>query len=208
MCAGCEGHFSRYENYARPMLFGPTSPIIVRPTSHHVWTGLDYRLMKLFQLSILWRMAVSADPYYAFVELCDEEEEVLRRMLLADDPGEPWQYGCLVTMLRLRGKPRLGFFSQPRKITIGEDACFRLVLAGMQWHIYTGRRAPKEMLIDAFLSRAGTWALLQCDAEELEYLRYEIAAYKKLLLTEARQLGNAPSDKRAYRCRKILPMTN
>jgi hypothetical protein len=187
LCGDCEEHFGRYENYAKPMLFGPTSPIMVRPAGHHVWTGLNYKLMKLFQMSILWRMVVSADPYYAFAVLPAEEEETLRKMLLADEPGEPWQYGCLVTTLRLRGKPLLGFFTQPCKIPVGGDAYLRLVLAGMQWHLYLGSAKPKEMLCEGFLSRAGTWALLQGEAEDFEYLRFEIADYKKWLLAEARR---------------------
>jgi hypothetical protein len=167
------------------MLFGATSPIMVRPPSDHMWTGLDYTLMKLFQMSILWRMAVSSNPYYAFVEMSPKEEGTLRQMLLANDPGEPWQYGCLVVTLRYHGKPLLGFFTQPRKITIGADVYYRLVLAGMQWCIYAGTSKPQEFLDDGFLSRAGTWGLMQGEAEDFEYLRLEIADHKKWLLAGA-----------------------
>lgn len=181
LCLKCEGRFGKLETYAKPMLFGPTSPIIQRPPSHHVWTGLDYKKMKLFHMSILWRMAASANPFYTFVKIADDERETLRQMLLADDPGSPWQYGCLVTLLRHRGKPLLGILSQPRAIRIRRDHCFRLVLAGMQWFMFDSCNMPKDAPVETFLSHEGTWALMQGEAEDYKYLRDEINDLKKRL---------------------------
>lgn len=181
LCLQCEGHFNKLETYAKPMLFGSTSPIVVRASGDHIWTGLNYDKMKLFHMSILWRMAVSADLFYAFVKMAADESEILRKMLLASNPGEPWQYGCLVTLLRHRGKPLVGIFSQPREIPIRRDRCFRLVLAGMQWFMFGSGDAPKDAPIETFLSHKGTWWLMQGEAEDCKYLRDEIDDLKKRL---------------------------
>jgi hypothetical protein len=186
LCAVCEERFGKLETYAKPMFFGATSPITQRASGHHIWTGLEYRRMKLFHMSILWRMAVSSHPFYTFVKLADAEQETLRIMLLANDPGEPWQYGCLVTLLTHRGKPMLGIFSQPRRIRLRRDHCFRVVLAGMQWFLFDSREAPLDAPIPAFLSRKGTWALMQGEAEDNKYLRDEIADLKGRLLANHR----------------------
>lgn len=186
LCLKCEGQCGKLESYAKPVLFGATSPIVRRPTGHHVWTGLDYTRMKLFHMSILWRTAVSSLPFYAFVTLPDEEKETLRAMLLANDPGEPWQYGCLVDLLRYRNKPLLGIFSQPRRIPIRRDSCVRLILAGMQWFLFESKNKPQDAPIEAFLSLRGTWPLLQGEAEDFDYLRYEIADHKRRLLAHHR----------------------
>lgn len=181
LCLQCEDRFGKLETYAKPMLFGPTSPIVVRASANHVWTGLDYEKMKLFHMSILWRMAMSTDPFYGHVKMAADESETLRRMLLGGDPGEPWNYGCLVTLLRYRGKPLVGIFSQPRAIPIRRDHCFRLVLAGMQWFMFDSSAAPKDAPIETFLSRQGTWALMQGEAEDYDYLRDEIDDLKNRL---------------------------
>jgi hypothetical protein len=109
LCGNCEERFGNFESYAKEMLFSATSPIVIRPSGHYVWTGLGYKRMKLFCMSILWRMGVSADPFYNFVEL-GSEEETLRQMLLSDEPGEEWQYGCMIALLRYRGRPLVGTF--------------------------------------------------------------------------------------------------
>jgi hypothetical protein len=181
LCRGCEERFGKLESYAKPMFFGLTSPIIQRASGHHVWTGLDYGKLKLFHMSVLWRMAVSSHPVYAFVEMAEEEQETLRKMLLVGDPGEVWQYGCLVTLLRYHNKPLLGIFSQPRSIMLRRDHCFRLVLAGMQWLMFDCSSAPKDAPVQTFLSHEGTWALFQGEAEDHKYLLREINDLKKRL---------------------------
>ena len=55
---------------------------------------VDYTQLRLFYLSLLWRMSVSTHPYFKEVSL-GPHEEVLRRMLLEGRPGEPDQYGLL-----------------------------------------------------------------------------------------------------------------
>jgi len=57
--------------------------------------GIDYKLFKLFQLSLLWRAGVSDRPIFKEVAL-GRHQEILRRMLLDDDPGESHKYGCIM----------------------------------------------------------------------------------------------------------------
>lgn len=82
LCHECEQRFSRYETYAARVLFHAKGPIKVRPVEHHVWKNLDYTNLKLFQMSILWRMCVSSHPFYSHVNL-GKHAEILRKMLLA-----------------------------------------------------------------------------------------------------------------------------
>src|SRR5438128_878337 len=80
LCEDCEGQFSRYEDYSRRILFGRKSPVLQRPAGHYIWDGLNYAKLKLFQMSLLWRMGISSHPYYAHVKL-GKHEEILRQML-------------------------------------------------------------------------------------------------------------------------------
>lgn len=50
-------------------------------------TNLPYRPLKLFRLSLLWRMSVSSLREFALVKLGPHEERI-RQMLLQDDPGQ------------------------------------------------------------------------------------------------------------------------
>lgn len=107
LCEDCERQFANYEDYVVRSLFHRKGPIQNRPDSHYLCTGLNYAKVKLFQMSILWRMGVSKHPFYAMVDL-GKHEEILRCMLKEEDPGEHWRYGCIATILNHGGEPLLG----------------------------------------------------------------------------------------------------
>jgi hypothetical protein len=140
--------------------------------------------MKLFHMSILWRMGISSHPYYGFAKL-GRDEELLRQMLLNGDPGEPWKYGCTVVLLRYRGKPVFGLFSQPRKVRFKRDDCLRLVLAGMQWYLYG--ELTRDAPVESFLTTTGEWALLNGELSDFKYLRSEVESFKRWSLSDAQK---------------------
>jgi hypothetical protein len=173
LCEDCEQQFGRYEGYASRMLFGRKSPVIQRPVGHYIWTGLDYRKLKLFQMLILWRMGISSHPYYAHVKL-GKHEERLRTMLCAEDPGEPWRYGCIATLLTHARKPVAGFFAQPERIKLWGHSCYRLVLAGMHWFSFVSSHKPSNITCQLFLNPSGTWVLFQGEIFDFPYLRAQV----------------------------------
>ena len=58
----------------------------------------DYAKLKLFFLSLLWRVGVAQGDFFRCVDLGPHELR-LREMLQTRNPGEPGDYGCLVTPL-------------------------------------------------------------------------------------------------------------
>jgi hypothetical protein len=63
----------------------------------------DYKKMKLFQLSILWRAAEATGEFFSAVILPTHHRERLRQMLLTENPGADHEYFC--TMARLVASP-------------------------------------------------------------------------------------------------------
>jgi hypothetical protein len=93
LCNNCEIQFSKYERYIS--LIGENKNIKARIISHNCYDleGVDYKTMKLFQLSVLWRASVSSLDFFSEINL-NEDEEVLRQMLLVEEPGGFFEYGC------------------------------------------------------------------------------------------------------------------
>jgi hypothetical protein len=179
LCSKCEQQFSRYEDYAARKLFHDGGPVKNRPDRHFVWPGLDYHTLKLFQMSILWRMGVSSHPFYCNVEL-GRHEETLRRMLHAEDPGDPWQYGCMTTLLEHGGEPLLGIVSQPLKVRKFERHCYSYAIAGMNWVQFATNHAPEEEIChQVVLQTAGTWVLFLGEITEILELREQVELHRK-----------------------------
>jgi hypothetical protein len=57
--------------------------------------GLEFKKFKLFQNSLLWRASVASGPMFSEVDLGSHEEK-LRKMLLNSDPGDPYDYPCVL----------------------------------------------------------------------------------------------------------------
>lgn len=169
LCDACENKLGRYESYAKKILFGHQGLLTNRPSSPYLWKGLDYKSMKLFQISILWRMGVSSHAYYSHVNLGLHEEK-MRSMLLSDDAGEPWEYGCIASLLNRKGIPLKSLFAQPHELLHMEYKCYRFVLAGMQWEMLLSSVKPNDMVCCRVLSREGNWSIANCDIRFIPYL--------------------------------------
>lgn len=74
--------------------------------------GFNYVGMKLFLLSLLWRMGVSNLPYFSRIALGHQEDR-LRKMLLHDDPGDPAVYACQIRLIHSDGCLMTDYQSEP-----------------------------------------------------------------------------------------------
>lgn len=129
LCDDCEQRFCVYERWASDFYLGAitafekaTTPVSTfgknliftridgegQPTTTASpkllnAEGFDYAKMKLFLLSLLWRMGMSQLHFFSGVTLGSHEQR-LRRMLLNDDPGHAGEYACQLRMIELEGR--------------------------------------------------------------------------------------------------------
>lgn len=149
LCSDCEGFLNdHYEKPAlRPWLqiagFGEGAPLQEfrgasggRP--FWVFRGLDYKSLKLFLLSILWRAHASSLPEYMGVNLGPHGERI-RQMLRGEGPGRQLEYP--VMLFRLLEPPP--FIPNPLSIRLeGHRAC-RLSFPGVvAWAIASSHPVP------------------------------------------------------------------
>src|SRR5437762_9442510 len=89
--------FSRYETYAANYFLNAN---VTPPTGSAYPLNFlkvnDYARLKLFLLSILWRVGVATGDFFRAVDLGRHTKQ-LQQMLLTENPGEPDEYGCLIT---------------------------------------------------------------------------------------------------------------
>lgn len=178
LCHDCEQQFCRYEDYAARVLFQNEGPAKRRPAKHFVWRGLDYACLKLFQMSILWRMGVSSHPFYCKVQL-GKHEEALRSLLHAAKPDVPWRYGCMAIMLEHAGNPLLGIFSQPTMAKYFGHHCYRYAIAGMNWVQFVTSHPPEEEISQVVLQKSGTWVLFRGEITDFPELRVQVEQHRR-----------------------------
>jgi len=85
LCGDCESKFSaNFEEYVADIFIRnpKVKGVKVSKTDTYVkFSNLDYKKIKLFQLSLLWRASISNNDFYKYVNLSKSKEEVLRNIL-------------------------------------------------------------------------------------------------------------------------------
>jgi hypothetical protein len=160
LCKECEKKFSRYETYASNNFLNVTLPAAM-PTNPLITFKVDsYRDLKLFLLSLLWRVGVAEGEFFRCVNLGPHEPR-LRKMLNEEDPGEPDQYGCLITpLLPEPGVSMEKVITMPTMTRVDDhNGCF-FVFRRLAFQYYISRHNIPVGVRQAFLNKNGEMLML------------------------------------------------
>jgi hypothetical protein len=153
LCLECDQKLGVFDKYAREVLFGGVDIEVEKLVDRIILHGIDYNKMKLFQISILWRMGISSRQEFACVRL-GSHIETLRQMILADRPGKYNEYGCvMIALLENEKQPLDQAIFTPEFFRNRGHICYRLVFGGCIWGFVVSSHAfPGKHL---FLSEEG-----------------------------------------------------
>ena len=135
LCEECETKLSLYETHAAKIA---RDIEVAKPDSTGnfiIVEGVDYSKFKLFELSLLWRASVSSHQMFAAVKL-DEDEEKLRQLLLAGNPGESEDYGCMLLTFR-NTKNLHRIFWSPLNDKLDGERCIRFTTGSLYWYFFS-----------------------------------------------------------------------
>jgi len=119
-----------------------------------VQAQFDYTSFKLFHLSILFRAAVSTNAMFGIVEL-GKHQEILRRMLLAGDPGREDRYPIFATAL-INGRSEIErrVVTAPTLTRVNGHHVYGFVFDGVLWW-YSVSSTVNRDFVEAGLQRDG-----------------------------------------------------
>jgi hypothetical protein len=190
LCDECEQRISLYESYASNVFFGNAASKPVRIPTGFLFTGLDYKPLKLFFLSLLWRLGTTSIRELKGAELGPHQEHV-RALLGADDPADFLTYPAMVTALTFDQKHIPDLIVPPLHSRIEGRRVWAVVISGFLLHFVVSNRKPAEHFWGGFLRENGDFPLHLSDIREVMYLQKwgrEIAAAER-----AREQGRGES---------------
>jgi hypothetical protein len=137
LCPSCETKFNEtFENYAKEVIFGGREIVGFDAGRNITITNIDYNTFKLFQLSLIWRMGISKRKEFININLGNKHEEILRKMLLDDNPGKPSEYPCIL-VYNIR-KSEIDFkhlmISPQKGLRFDGHRTYMLVLGDLIWN--------------------------------------------------------------------------
>jgi hypothetical protein len=169
LCKDCECRFSVNENYARGIFFGGACFSTACELNLMKLAGVGYRKFRLFELSLLWRMGISTDAFFADVRLGPFEED-LRFKLLNDDIGQPLQYPCAITKVLLQGEP-MNILLAPDQVKLYGQTCYRMVITGFLFMFFVSKTPPPTDSLEYFGQADGTRFLHVAECADIPFLR-------------------------------------
>jgi hypothetical protein len=183
LCAECDNNIlGKYETYAKKAMFSNELPIDqkIKVTNYHSSNNvyyshaenINYKLFKLFLLSLLWRIGISTRPLFNKITLDKDVEEMIRQMLLKGDPGSITNIPILgLTFLNDKEMPR-DILGQPSEYEINGSKIVKLPLGGIivLYHISTDAE-DQAKIKNQILNDDNVWNIIHIEkGKGWEYL--------------------------------------
>ena len=168
LCWDCEQFLSKhYEDYANRNFFSKQlpSPTLHGKTKRIEVKGLEYKQMKLFMLSILWRAGVANHEFFKHVQL-GPHETTLRHMLLNENPGGVDDYGFVTCTIKFNGSDFKDFFVEPTLSRLAEVRSYRFVFSGLQVDFLVASHKMNSPIRRCFLQPSGEWLIYETEFAE------------------------------------------
>jgi len=131
--------------------------------------NLDYKRIKLFFLSLLWRASISSKPEFENVCVGDNEE-IIRKMILNEDPGRSSKFSitAIVPLINNRNAETwaTNFFDLKYE---GLATIYSIIIGGILYSISAAHQNtlfPEELL----LNESGRWIMPLQDVSKIRCL--------------------------------------
>lgn len=190
LCQKCETKLSVWEGYAKRILTDNGLQLINKNQFGYTLGGADYEHLKLYGMSVLWRMGISRLSLFEEVRLGPHEER-LRQALLTDDPLEPHEYPFWTTAVTLRGKFHADFIVPPTLVKMDGHHVYRCMISGILYSFFVGSHRVSRGTQDLALTRKGVLQVPVMPIEDIPFLYEHIVQIANRIKSE--QAGVPPA---------------
>jgi len=163
-CKKCDNDIlNKYEDHAAKVMFGDgKKEIEIKETKFGLLIrGIDYKLFKLFQISLLWRAAISTRPEIKRISLGAHTEK-MRNMLYTGNPGEIYEYGVVIYLFPQSSKEMKDLIVSPElsEKRIEGNRIYRAIFNGLFWTYFISSHSKYYSFKEHFLSKEGVLPII------------------------------------------------
>ena len=164
LCDDCDNKIiGKYENHASKVLFGDGKKEIEVETKEfgYLIHNVDYKLFKLFQISLIWRASISKRDEVIRINLGPHAEK-MREMLLNEKPGEIYNYGVIIYLFPKTSKVMKGLIISPELLhqKVEGNRIYRAIFNGLLWVYFISSHSKYFTKQEFFLSKEGTLPII------------------------------------------------
>jgi hypothetical protein len=141
---GCEDLFNETDDYAKRFIVDRQGEAIRRSdrgTPYLEYAEVDYRKLKLFFISLLWRAHATSLRAYEQVALGKQYEATAKKMLKAGDPGSPDDFAVFIIKIARGPLDQMGASPTPRRLPPNNVRVYEFLLFGYLAYVKVDRQA-------------------------------------------------------------------
>jgi len=188
LCEDCDNRIigANYEKYAQKSMYGKNIDPKIAPicknyqnpndgAEYSICTNIDYRKMKLFLLSILWRASITDRKIFKDVDLGIKHEEKLRKLIYENIIPKETEYPIMITFFMRTKNDLKNLIGQPKRVRYKNGLNgYVFLMDSFQFMFYvnsTDHKLP-EYLTRTMLKENGEMTILHLpNGKELEFLK-------------------------------------
>lgn len=167
LCDDCEGYLSKLETYACEAFYEDNGVEALHEEKFVRVKNLNYKQIKLFLLSVVWRASVSSLEFFEQVNL-GPHEEVIRRMLIDADPGPTSKYGVIPFALLHEGEIQIDLIVQPTWTRLNGHFGYRFIFGGFLWFFMISKHNPPSEIRSLFISEDNTAIIVLSELQKYQ----------------------------------------
>jgi hypothetical protein len=139
LCLPCEARLSKWEGHAKSVF---ENRIDLSNLDENGWTHVvtDYRLFKLYTMSLIWRMGVTTLPAFESVQLGAKHERILRDALMAGDPLAPHRYPTIICAVTISNEWLPDWITPPHRGDFQGIANYAGIIGGFLHSFFVNSR--------------------------------------------------------------------
>jgi len=183
LCSDCEQKFQKNETYVRDLLYG-NSPLPLKKLEmgnrlHEITerfqvedllevrkVKVEYKRLKLFQMSILWRAGISRGSFFKEVNLGEFHETKLQELLNAENPGLYTDYSCIMIDLRLNENGCEDGIGQPKRRLGHHQKSYLFIMGGYAFEFIVSKQKPRPGALLCCVKPSGEMIVLVASAKK------------------------------------------
>ena len=150
LCAECDNKLGRYDGYALNFCKQYWGTIITNE-KRLIASNVDYKLMRLFQISVLWRAQITTRYEFQSSKFHPKHEARLKQMILNEDIGKYYEYGCFLYLNVDEGKVLKYLIKTPSHYTFKGFNGVDFTFGGFTWAFLVNSHMEKFPFNDYLL---------------------------------------------------------
>lgn len=166
LCEKCDKYLGLWDEYAQKLLiqnFSESNAVYNGSTKvAYQINSYDYKKLKLFFLSLLWRASISSQPFFKKIQI-GAHENILKEMIRNSNPGEPYDYAVSLAKF---SDPRIKEMLDPHTTRFSGVNYCQIYLTGFVLYIKTDKRKPPAFLEELCLKRDPPFWIILRDINE------------------------------------------